>query len=192
MNIDKPALRASARAVRDQLSVNAQAAAIALAERFPEKLLDRFGPCVSAYLPIGSELDPRPLMQRLKSLGAELCLPRVEADDSMTFHRFHDEGELEAGPFGLSQPGSGTEIVHPTLVLTPLLAFDAKGNRLGYGKGHYDRALARLRENGRVFVCGLAYAEQEVIHIPTEDTDIPLDWMVTPEGSIPLFLARGK
>lgn len=191
MSIDKPALRASARALRDHLSNTKPGAANALAERFPAKLLDRFGPCVSGYLPIGSELDPRPLMERLKALGAELCLPRVEADDSMRFHHFDVEQALEKGPFDLLQPAQNAPIVHPTLVLTPLLAFDAKGNRLGYGKGHYDRALAKLRENGRVFVCGLAYAEQEVIQIPAEETDIPLDWMVTPEGSIPLFLSRG-
>lgn len=190
MAIDKPALRESARQLRASLHEKLPNAGHALAERFPVKLLDRFGPLVAGYIAIGSELNPAALLDRLRSLNAEVCFPRVEADDSMTYRRVQDETDLEEGPFGLTQPGAHTEIVHPTLVLTPLLAFDAAGNRLGYGKGHYDRALAQLRSQGRVFVCGLAYAEQEVVQIPAEDTDVPLDWVVTPEGSLPLFLGR--
>jgi len=77
-------------------------------------------------------------------------------------------------------------------VLTPLLGFDAAGNRLGYGKGHYDRALERIRKQGRAFVCGIAYSGQQLPFIPAEPTDIPLDWVVTEKGSIPLFLSRAR
>ena len=186
----KSALRETARKLRDQLkSIHAEAPT-QLADRFPEKLLTRFGPMVSGYIAIGSELDPAPVLRRIQRLGAKVCYPRIEADDQMTFRVIKSEDDLEQGRFGLTQPGPHTEMASPTLVLAPLLAFDAAGNRLGYGKGHYDRALARLRESGRVFVCGLAYSDQEVVTIPTEPTDIPLDWIVTETGSIPLFLAR--
>lgn len=190
MSINKAALRASAKQLRDQLKKSQPNAGYLLAERFPEKLLERFGPIVSGYLAIGSELNPAPLMSRLEKLGADICLPRVEENDQMTFRRISGADDLENGPFGLTQPAATTEIVHPTLVLTPMLAFDARGNRLGYGKGHYDRALAKLRKSGRVFVCGLAYSDQEVISIPAESTDIPLDWVATPDRSIPLFFSR--
>lgn len=186
----KNALRESAKKLRDQLNAMHEDAPTQLADRFPEKLLTRFGPVVSGYFAIGSELDPAPLLRRIQRLGAKVCYPRIEADDQMTFRVIKSVDDLEQGRFGLTQPGPHTEMASPTLVLAPLLAFDAEGNRLGYGKGHYDRALARLRESGRVFVCGLAYAEQEVITIPNEPTDIPLDWIVTEGGSIPLFLAR--
>lgn len=189
-SVSKDQLRQSCKALREQLTAKYPDAPLQLAERFPEKLLTRFGPLVAGYLAIGSELDPGQLLDRLKKEGAEICYPRVEADDSMTFRLVTSPDDLEAGPFGLTQPKKATQIVSPKLVLTPLLAFDAAGNRLGYGKGHYDRALARLREAGSVFVCGLAFAEQEVLTIPSEDTDIPLDWVVTEGGSIPLFLAR--
>ncbi len=190
MSISKSALRSSARQLRETVASQYPAAANDLAAVFPVKLLERFGPDVAGYLAIGSELNPAPLLDRLKALGANICLPRVEADDTMTFRRVASPEDLTPGPFGLTQPSEAAEIAHPTLVLTPLLAFDADGNRLGYGKGHYDRALAGLRENGRVFVCGLAFPEQEVLSVPTEATDIPLDWVVTTERSIPLFLAR--
>ena len=190
MAIDKASLRISARQLRDHANASNPNASRELAGRFPIKLFERFGPTVAGYLAIGSELDPAPLLDRLKNAGAEICLPRVEADDSMTFRRVADERDLEAGPFGLTQPSADAEIAHPTLVLAPLLAFDAAGNRLGYGKGHYDRALSKLRSDGRTFVCGLAYAEQEVLKIPAEETDVPLDWLMTPKASLPLFFGR--
>ena len=76
----KNALRASLKELREELSARDPDAGEALAERFPEKLLQRFGPVVAAYWPIGSEIDPRPLIARLRSLGATIALPRVEAD----------------------------------------------------------------------------------------------------------------
>lgn len=186
----KDALRDEAKTHRADLHKTLTEAPAQISERFPEKLIDRFGPIISIYLPIGSELDPTPLMSRLRKLGAELSLPRIEADNTMSFRRYAAGDELEDADFGLTQPLASAEIVKPTLVLTPLLAFDRKGNRLGYGQGHYDRARAALREKGRVFVCGLAFADQEVDELPSEPTDIPLDWIVTEGGSIPLFMAR--
>lgn len=187
---EKAALRALLKTHRETLASAAPDAGNAVADRFPERLLQRFGPRVSTYLPIGSELDTAALNRRLRRLKAELCLPRLEADGGMTFRSWQAGDSLEAGPFGLAQPAETARRVSPTLVLTPLLAFDIKGNRLGYGKGHYDRTLAALRENGRVFVCGLAYAGQQVPTVPGEPTDIPLDWVVTEDGSIPLFFGR--
>ena len=108
----------------------------------------------------------------------------------MTFRAWAPGNALEDRPFGLQEPPAGTPSVTPTLVLTPLLGFDRNGNRLGYGKGHYDRALARLRSEGRVFVCGLAFFGQELEEIPAEPHDIPLDWLMTERGSIPLFMMR--
>lgn len=190
MTPDKNALRQSAKDLRQHLHDTEKDAAETIASIFPEKLFNRFGPVVAGYIAIGSELDPSPLLARLSDLGATICLPRVEDDDSMTFRFIESPGDLVKGPFGLTQPSADAHIAAPTLVLTPMLAFDAQGNRLGYGKGHYDRALEKLRQNGRVFVCGLAYAGQIVPVIPTESTDIPLDWMVTENGSLPLFFGR--
>ena len=75
-------------------------------------------------------------------------------------------------------------------MLAPLLAFDARGRRLGYGKGHYDRAVSQLRATGRVFYLGLAYAQQQVDAVPVAGHDLLLDWVETPLNSIPLFLGR--
>jgi hypothetical protein len=84
----------------------------------------------------------------------------------------------------------GMSRFRPNLVLAPLLAFDARGRRLGYGKGHYDRAVTQLRATGRVFYLGLAYAQQQVDAVPVASHDLLLDWVETPLNSIPLFLGR--
>lgn len=191
MSDEKENLRQQLKEVRAELSARDPDAGETLASKFPMKLLERYGPCVSAYWPIGSEIDPLPLIRRLKNEGdADICLPRVEADGSMSFRAWAPGNALEDRPFGLKEPPEDTPIVTPTLVLTPLLAFDRQGTRLGYGKGHYDRALSRLRSEGRVFVCGLAFFGQEAETLPAEDHDIPLDWVMTERGSIPLFMMR--
>lgn len=186
----KQTLRRDMRALRDELSARDPDAGETLAAKFPMKLLERYGPQVAAYLPIGSEIDPRPLMHRLAAAGAQLSLPCVETEGSMVYRSYTTGDMLEQRAFGLLEPNPGVPQVAPTLVLAPLLAFDALGNRLGYGKGHYDRALAQLRDAGRVFVCGLGFHGQQVEAVPSEPHDVPLDWAMTERGSIPIFMMR--
>ncbi|MEO1189511.1 MAG: 5-formyltetrahydrofolate cyclo-ligase [Pseudomonadota bacterium] len=190
MTSEKDALRAEMKVMRDELAARDPDAGETLADKFPLKLFERYGPTVAVYLPIGSEIDPRPLMGKLIDVGAKLALPCVNDDGSMVYRAYQRGDMLEKRPFGLLEPNADVPMVNPTLVLTPLLAFDRSGNRLGYGKGHYDRALSRLRDEGRVFVCGLAYFGQEVDAVPAETHDVPLDWVMTERGSIPLFMMR--
>jgi 5-formyltetrahydrofolate cyclo-ligase len=185
----KAILRGHMKEIRTEAAARDPDAAERLAARFPLKLFERYGPVVSGYLAIGDELDPAPLLARLAANGARIVLPRVETDGAMTF-RDATHVTLEKGPFGLTQPPAAAEIVRPNLVLTPLLAFDARGRRLGYGKGHYDRAIAALRSTGRVFYLGLAYTQQQADVIPIDRHDLLLDWVETPLNSVPLFLGR--
>lgn len=162
-----------------------------LADHFPMKLLERYGPVVAGYVAINEEIDPSHLLKKLARAGAELCLPRIEDDGETMTWRLWSPGEpLERRPFGLSEPGADAPVAAPTLILTPLLAFDGMGNRLGYGKGHYDRAVGQLRQDGRAFCCALAYAAQQIDAVPSDPHDQPLDWAVTPIGSVPLFMMR--
>lgn len=190
MSEDKDLLRAALKERREELAARDPDAGETLADKFPMKLFERYGPTVAVYLPIGSEVDSRPLMGKLAAAGAKLALPCVQDDGGMVYRAYTRGDMLEKRAFGLLEPNSEVPEVEPTLVITPLLGFDRSGNRLGYGKGHYDRALTRLREQGRVFVCGLAFFEQEVEAVPAESHDVPLDWVMTERGSIPLFMMR--
>lgn len=185
----KAILRGHMREIRSESAARDPDAAERLAARFPVKLFERYGPVVAGTFAIRDEIDAAPLLSRLARLGARVVMPRVEADGAMTF-RDGAKSTLEKGPFGLTQPSATAEIVRPNLVLAPLLAFDLRGRRLGYGKGHYDRAVTQLRATGRVFYLGLAYAQQQVDAVPVETHDVLLDWVETPLNSVPLFLGQ--
>ena len=189
---EKDRLRKEMREVREEAAARDPDAAEKLADVFPMKLFERYGPVVSYYLPIGDELSPEPLITRLRYAGARTALPRLEADGGMTFRAWEAGDVLVDGPFGLKEPSKDAEILLPSLVLVPALAFDALGNRLGYGKGHYDRALANLREHGRAFACAIGYKAQMLDALPAEPHDQPLDWAATEQGSVPLFMMRAS
>lgn len=191
IHADKTELRHRMRTIRAEAAARDPDAAERLADIFPMKLLERYGPVVSGYVAVNEELDPSHLLTRLSRSGAEICLPRME-ETGISWRLWSPGEPLERRPFGLSEPPADAPEVTPTLVLTPLLAFDTMGNRLGYGRGYYDRALEKLRAENRTFACAIAYAAQQIDKVPAESHDQPLDWAVTPIGSVPLFMMRNR
>ncbi|WP_086618576.1 5-formyltetrahydrofolate cyclo-ligase [Erythrobacter tepidarius] len=113
--------------------------------------------------------------------GHSIALPRFAAADApMTFARHSDpygESDLEAGPFGILQPGAGAEPLVPDVLFVPLVGFTATGARLGQGGGHYDRWLAEHRPTLAV---GLAWDVQLCDALPAEPHDAALDAVITP------------
>jgi 5-formyltetrahydrofolate cyclo-ligase len=92
---------------------------------------------------------------------------------------------LEPGPLGIPVPRQGEWVV-PEVLIVPLVAFDRRGYRLGYGGGYYDRTLAELRQAGRVAAVGFAFAAQEVPEVPIGPHDAKLDAIVTEHGVVDL------
>lgn len=194
----KAEMRAAAKADRDALHAGLGAAAgLALAARFfgAPALRAEIGPrCVVAgYLPIGSEIDPRPLLDRLAGEGVTLCLPDpVEPDAPLAFRRWSPGEPLVPGRFGTQVPDPEQRGERPDVVLVPMLAFDRRGHRLGYGGGFYDRTLAALRGCGPVLAVGLAYTGQVRDAVPIGPLDEPLDWLVTESGAWPAGAAPSR
>ena len=92
-------------------------------------------------------------------------------------------GENAAGGFGTTGPGGDAEILDPDILLVPLSVFDGEGQRIGYGAGHYDRAIARLHAKGRQPVLiGIAFDCQEVASVPAEPHDVALHAVLTESG----------
>ena len=153
------------------------------------------GAVASAYLPIRSELDPRPIMEILAAAGWRLALPVVVAAENPLLFRAYSLGDsLVRGRFDTEVPGEDKEALVPRLLIVPLLAFDRRGYRLGYGGGFYDRTLALLRGETRdggtgVLAIGLAFAGQEIERVPTDAMDQRLDWIVTEREAIPIVAA---
>jgi len=142
---------------------------------------------VSAYWPMGSELDPRPLMRELQGAGHQIALPVVrETNQPLVFRAWSPGDDLEPAAFNTQIPSADKPELTPGVVLAPLLAFDRRGYRLGYGGGFYDRTLDILRNCGEVLAIGLAYAGQEVPAVPHDPNDKRLDWIVTEAAAIRL------
>lgn len=135
---------------------------------------------VSAYWPMGSEADPRPILEGLKDRGLTLCLPAM-VGKRMAFRSWTPYEPIVPGGFGTLVPASDRPEVSPRILLVPMLAFDRRGYRIGYGKGYYDQALAAL---DGVLSVGIGYAEQEIAAVPDEPHDIALDWIVTERAAI--------
>ncbi len=134
---------------------------------------------------MGSEIDPRPLMERLHALGHPLCLPVVIGKGRPLVFRAWSPGEaLEPAGFGTRAPAADRPRLTPRVVLTPMLAFDRRGYRLGYGGGFYDRTLHALRAEHRLLAVGLGYGAQELPVVPHDDKDQRLDWIVTETEAI--------
>jgi 5-formyltetrahydrofolate cyclo-ligase len=175
----KDALRREAFARRDGLDADRRRAlSLAIKEqvlRLPE-LADR-NP-VGAYWPIRSEVDPRPLMEELVARGQDVALSQI-LHPKLSWRAWRPGDVLIKGGFGVREPGPDAPEVFPAALLVPLTAFDRRGTRLGYGKGHFDRAIAALAAHHPVLTIGLAYSVQEVDEVPHEPHDRPLDLIVT-------------
>lgn len=182
---EKQALRAALRERRTAAARAGLDAAEGLAERFLRAVPVRPRAEVAGYLPIGNEIDVRPLLHRLRGLGHEIALPAVVASGApLAFRRWLEEDALTDGPFGIRQPLASAPAVLPDLVILPLLAFDRRGYRLGYGGGYYDRTLAALRRRRESLAVGVGFAVQEVPAVPSGRHDQILDWIVTDREAI--------
>lgn len=139
---------------------------------------------IAGYMPIGSELDCLPLLNRLAAASVPVCLPVVAAPGApLIFRRWLPDDPLVTGTFGISEPTAAAQEVSPQALLVPMLAFDRHGHRLGYGGGYYDRTLKALRAAGDVVAIGVAFAGQLRDKVPVAETDQPLDWILTELGA---------
>lgn len=135
---------------------------------------------VGGYSPLGSEISPLLAMEEARAVGRIVSFPAF--DHPAKPFRFRAADPLEAGPFGIMQPNRRTPVVEPDLILVPLIAIDGNGTRLGRGKGHYDRALVRLKKSGARLI-GVGWPLQRLVEtIPHDEWDIPLDAFASPDG----------
>ena len=141
------------------------------------------GLTVSGYFPYRSEIDVMPLLERLHGEGAGIGLPVVvENGQPLVFRKWAPGDETELDQFKIKIPLASSPEVEPDVLLVPLLAFDERGYRLGYGGGFYDRTLAKLRGRKAITAIGVAYAGQQVDAVVHDANDQPVDWILTENG----------
>jgi 5-formyltetrahydrofolate cyclo-ligase len=135
---------------------------------------------VSAFYPYQSEIDTRPLLGKLAGDGWTTCLPIVMGQGlPLIFRRWAPGSPTVAGVWGIPRPPDDAEEIEPDVLIIPLLSFDRRGYRLGYGGGFYDRTLEKLRTRKNIIAIGVGYAAQEVDHVPVGEHDQPLDYVMT-------------
>ena len=179
---DKKALRIEMRALRRHLADETPDAARRAARRLPVSRFSRFS-IIGAYCAQGAELDPGPILQAILELNAghaQAALPvAVDKTSPLMFRLWRPDQPLEKDACGIPAPPASAPEVLPNLLITPLLAFDRHGGRLGQGGGHYDRTLQALRWQRPVFVLGVAFSGQEIDEVPTDAHDQRLDAIAT-------------
>jgi 5-formyltetrahydrofolate cyclo-ligase len=146
------------------------------AARLVEVLAPEAGKVLAGYMAMRTEIDPSPAMAA--HLGP-VCVPVIQGKGlALRFREWSPQAAMVEGAFGALIPASGDWLV-PEVLIVPLVAFDRRGFRLGYGGGFYDRTLERLRAEGPVLAVGFAWAAQEDPALPIEPTDQRLDLIVT-------------
>jgi 5-formyltetrahydrofolate cyclo-ligase len=177
----KPALRSEALAKR---RAYAGSLAPGMRAELEGKLADIVLPrligarIIAGYHPLRDEISPYPILERLGA-GQRAALPWFLDRDARML--FREAPAMEPSPWGVLQPSAEAEPLAPDVILVPLVAADRRGTRIGHGKGHYDRALAHLREGGDVLAIGLGWEPQILDDaIPADPWDVPLDAIATP------------
>jgi 5-formyltetrahydrofolate cyclo-ligase len=178
----KEQLRRTLRRVRDSISPHAAADAARTAAAHALALPPvREARTVALYSAMRGEIDPEPVGRELVARGVRLVYPRVDRASDLAFHEVAAAG-LSPGTFGILEPHASTAAVpleEIDLFVVPGLAFDASGTRLGWGRGYYDRTLARRPDAIRIGYC---FACQIIAHVPREPGDVPMHYVVSEAG----------
>ena len=140
---------------------------------------------LGGYMAMRTEIDPTPAMEEAAAHGPVGVPVIMGAGMPLLFRIWAPDAVMVKGDFGALIPQEG-EWMEPEILIVPLVAFDRKGGRLGYGGGFYDRTLEMLRAKRPTLAIGFAYAGQEAEDLPLEATDQPLDMIVTENGILSL------
>jgi len=188
----KRELRKEALARRDALDPQWRIeASLAMAETARLHIRPEPRDIVSGFWPMRSEVDVRPMMHGLAEGGARLCLPAIIDKTTIVFRELVRGAALIDTGYGTSGPGPEAEVLEPSIMLVPLAAFDARGHRIGYGAGFYDRAIARLQDAGHSpRLVGIAFDCQEISIVPDEPHDAIIPEIITESGLRRLTAAR--
>jgi 5-formyltetrahydrofolate cyclo-ligase len=133
---------------------------------------------IGGYYPVNFEVDDLELLKKLEKNKFNISLPIIKKNFQMDFHKWSFSDPLKTNKYGIPEPEVQSKL-YPDVLLIPLVAFDKKLNRLGYGGGYYDRLITKLSKKKRIIKIGLAFSFQEVDKVPVNIYDQKLDFIVT-------------
>ena len=139
---------------------------------------------ISLYYPNNHELNILNIINIEFFKKSAFLLPVIEDDSKMFFYRWKKNDVLYVNRFGILEPKK-TTIIYPDIIFVPILAFDNKKNRLGYGKGFYDKFLNEcIKIKKKFLTIGVAFSFQKYNNLPVNKKDIRLDYIITEKGII--------
>ena len=140
---------------------------------------------IAGYYPSAYELDILPFLQEVSKKNFRIVLPVIKKSNNMCFKQWVFKEPLCVNKYGMLEPENSKKEIIPDLIMVPLVAFDKNLNRIGYGKGYYDRALGKInkKKKNTVFL-GIAYSSQKCLSVPVNKYDIKLHYIFTEQGII--------
>ena len=141
------------------------------------------GNILGGYYPHNYEVNVMQILENFEKKNYHICLPKIKKNFQMDFHKWSFFQPLKINHYGIPEPIMKT-LVYPDVLLIPLVAFDKRLNRLGYGGGYYDRLIKRLSRKKKIIKIGLAFSKQKVNKVPTNKYDQKLDYILTNKNFI--------
>ena len=138
---------------------------------------------VGGYYPCNNEIDDLEILNNFRKRKVIVSLPIIKKNNQMDFFEWSNNYPLKINKYGIIEPISKKKI-YPDLILIPLLAYDIKLNRLGYGGGFYDRYIEKIEKKKRVLKIGLAFSFQKINRVPINKYDKKLDLIITEKDFI--------
>ena len=140
---------------------------------------------IAGQYPSNYEVDIVKFLEKAHEKNFKIALPVINSSSKMSFKSWVFKEPLHVSKFGTLEPKKSNKNVLPDLILVPLVAFDNQLNRVGYGKGYYDRSLKKIKKiKKKTISVGIAYSFQKFIKIPVNKHDVKLDYILTERGII--------
>ena len=133
---------------------------------------------IGGYYPVNFEVDILDILKKFDKKNFKISLPVIKKNYDMNFYKWSFNEPLKINKYGIPEPDSSI-LIYPDVLLVPLVAFDRKLNRLGYGGGFYDRLIKKLSKKKKILKIGLALSTQEINKVPINKYDQKLDYIVT-------------
>ena len=133
---------------------------------------------IGGYYPVNFEVNILELLNKLEKKDLKLSLPVVKKNKEMNFYSWSSNSFLKLNKYGIPEPEK-IKKVFPDIILIPLVAFDNRLYRIGYGGGYYDRYIEKISKKKKIFKIGIAHSCQKINNIPANKHDRRLDIIIT-------------
>ena len=137
---------------------------------------------IGGYYPYNREINGMKILDNFEKNKYLISLPKIKKNFEMNFFSWSFKEPLIINKYGIPEPTS-KKIIYPDIFLVPLVAYDDKLYRIGYGGGYYDRYLKKIKKRKKIVTIGLAYQFQKIKKVPINKHDIKLDFVITDKNN---------